>query len=357
MRRIFSVDWLVTHPTIAIGRRGVLGFGAALALQGCATLPAAQPSPVVAAGLEQRIDALARGFDGKVGIAVEDVRTRAVVAWRGRRWFPQQSVSKLWVALTVLDRADRQWLALDEPVHITRADMSVFNQPIQKLLGPDGYTITIGDLLGWAISRSDNAANDILIRRVGGPASVASVLADKDLPGLRASPEEHLLESRIAGLDWRPEYSFGQAFWAARDKVDPALRARKLQRYVDDPQDGATPKGIVRALGRLQRGELLSSASTAKFMALLAATETGPQRLKAGLGPGWRIAHKTGTGQDLGDLTTGYNDVGLITAPNGEVYALAVMIAETRRPVPERQALMAAVARAVVEAHEGVAGR
>jgi len=344
----------MVHPIRLIGRRGVLGMGVALALPAAAQ----PPSSVVTHALELRLIALAKGFDGKVGVAVEDVRTQAVVAVDGRTFYPQQSVSKLWVALTVFDRVDRGWLSLDEPIRITRADMSVFNQPIQKRLGPDGYATTLGDLLGWAIRRSDNAANDILIRRVGGPASVAEVLAAKDLPGVGASPEEHLLESRIAGLDWRPEYSFGQAFWTARDRVDPAVRARQLQHYVDRPEDGATPKGVVRGLGRLLRGELLTPTSTARFLDLLTATETGPQRLKAGLGPGWTIAHKTGTGQDLGDLTTGYNDVGLIIAPNGDAYAIAVMIAETRRPVPERQALMAAVARAVVEAHDrgGAAG-
>ena len=342
----------MAHDASMIGRRGVLGLAAALALPA-----SAEPSSaVVTHALEQRLDTLAKGFDGKVGIAVEDVRTQAVVAVDGRTYYPQQSVSKLWVALAVLAQVDRGALSLDEPIRVTRADMSVFNQPIQKLLGPDGYATTLGELLGWAISHSDNAANDILIRRVGGPGAVAAVLTAKDLPGVRASPEEHLLESRIAGLAWRPEYSFGQAFWTARDLVDPGVRMRKLQRYVDHPEDGATPKGIVRGLGRLQRGDLLSPASTVRFMGLLTATETGPLRLKAGLGAGWSIAHKTGTGQDLGDLTTGYNDVGLITAPNGDAYAIAVMIAETRRPVPERQALMAAVSRAVVEAHDGGAG-
>jgi beta-lactamase class A len=334
-----------------IRRRTVLGFAAAVALPAWAEPP--PPSAVVSHALEQRIDGLARSFDGRVGIAVEDVKTQAVVAWQGRRYFPQQSVSKLWVALAVLDQVDRGRLSLEEPIRVTRADMSVFNQPIQKLLGEDGYAATLGGLLGLAISHSDNAANDIIIRRLGGPAAVAAVIAAKALPGIRASPEEHILESRIAGLAWRQEYSFGQAFWTARDQVDPRVRLRKLQRYVDHPEDGATPKGIVRALGRLQRGELLSPASTERLIGLLTATETGPLRLKAGLGPGWSIAHKTGTGQDLGDLTTGYNDVGLITAPNGDAYAIAVMIGETRRPVPERQALMAAVSRAVVEAHDG----
>jgi beta-lactamase class A len=82
-------------------------------------------------------------------------------------------------------------------------------------------------------------------------------------------------------------------------------------------------------------------------------TSTGPMRLPAGLPPGWTIAHKTGTGQDLFDQSTGYNDVGLITAPDGRTYAVAVMIASTHRPVPERMTLMASVAAAVVAAHDG----
>ncbi len=130
------------------------------------------------------------------------------------------------------------------------------------------------------------------------------------------------------------------------------MRAAKLDAYVAHPQDGAAPAALVDGLARLQRGELLSAASTARFLAIMASTQTGPLRLKAGLAEGWTIAHKTGTGQDLADLTTGYNDVGLITAPDGRIYAVAVMIAATRRPIPDRQTLMADVARAVVAAHD-----
>ena len=65
------------------------------------------------------------------------------------------------------------------------------------------------------------------------------------------------------------------------------------------------------------------------------------------------MAHKTGTGQVLDSVSTGYNDVAIITAPDGKAYAVAVMIASTERPIPERQALMGAVARAVVDWHDG----
>jgi beta-lactamase class A len=130
-------------------------------------------------------------------------------------------------------------------------------------------------------------------------------------------------------------------------------RHAALDAYLAHPEDGATPVAVAVGLARLKRGELLSPASTALLLRVLGQTETGPMRLKAGLPEGWSIAHKTGTGQDLGDQTTGYNDVGLITAPDGRAYAVAVMIATTHRPVPERQDLMASVAAAVAAVHDG----
>jgi beta-lactamase class A len=330
-----------------------IALAAALALGACATVPPPSSSrPAPPAALVARLAELARSFDGRVGIAVEDVQDRWIAAYDGDTLFPQQSVSKLWVALAAFDAADRKSLDLSEPILVRREDMSVFNQPIQKVLGDTGYQTTLDDLLSWAISKSDNAADDILMRRVGGPEAVQRELSARGLVSIRSSPPEHLLESKIAGLVWKPEYSFGQTFWTARDQVDPAVRSALLKAYVADPDDGASPSAIVDGLSRLKRGELLSASSTLNFLQLLAATQTGPMRLKAGLGPGWSIAHKTGTGQDLGDLATGYNDVELLTAPDGRTYAVAVMIASTREPIPERQALMADVARAVVAQHD-----
>ena len=61
-----------------------------------------------------------------------------------------------------------------------------------------------------------------------------------------------------------------------------------------------------------------------------------------------KTGHKTGTGQDLGARTAGFNDVGILTAPDGKSYALAIMIGDTHRPVRERQMLMQQVAQAIV---------
>lgn len=299
-----------------------------------------------------------RRFDGRAGVAVRDVVSGQTWGVNADQPFPQQSVSKLWVALAAFDAVDRGADRLDAEVTIGREDLSVFHQPLRNAMrGGPTWTGTVEQLLQGALIQSDNAANDILMRRVGGPDAVAGVLARRRLTGIRAGPEERVLQAATAGLAWRPEYSFGRAFWMDRERLPPTQRVAALNRYLASPPDAATPTGITAALARLQRGELLTPNSTERMLSILEAVVTGRERLKAGLSPGWRLAHKTGTGQVLGPLQTGFNDVGLLIAPNGRTYAVAVMIASTTAPVPTRQTLMANVARAVIADHERRFGR
>ncbi|OYX33238.1 MAG: hypothetical protein B7Y99_07675 [Caulobacterales bacterium 32-69-10] len=310
-------------------------------------------APAAPMALTLRLEQLRKDFGGSVGIAVHDLQAGWTTGSNGLAVLPQQSVSKLWVAIALLDAVDRGEIDLAESVTVTPADLSVFNQPIREKLAGGAYQTTLGDLLAMQVALSDNAANDIVMRRVGGSEAVQRTIAAKRLGAIRAGPEEKVLQPKIAALAWKPEYSFGRAFWTDRDLIDPAVRHAALDAYLADPDDGATPVALVEALARLKRGELLSPASTARLQQVMAQTSTGPMRLPAGLPMGWTISHKTGTGQDLFDQSTGYNDVGLLGAPDGRTYAVAVMIGSTTRPVPERMTLMATVAAAVVAAHDG----
>ena len=127
-----------------------------------------------------------------------------------------------------------------------------------------------------------------------------------------------------------------------------AARNRALKRYLAAPYDGASANGITLGLALLKRGELLSRKSTNHLLALMRASRTGPLRLRSGLRSGWTLAHKTGTGQELGSLSTGYNDVGILVSPDGHRYAVAVMIASTHEPIPVRMRLMGNVTRAII---------
>jgi len=81
-------------------------------------------------------------------------------------------------------------------------------------------------------------------------------------------------------------------------------------------------------------------------------TKTGANRLKGGLKPGWTLSHKTGTGQVLGSVQAGYNDIGILTAPDGRSYAVAVMIKRTSTPLATRMTLMNNVVRTVINQHD-----
>jgi beta-lactamase class A len=304
--------------------------------------------PQPSARLLNAIQALGGSFRGEVGISVRDIDEGWTVAWEGDRPRPQQSVSKLWVAIAVMDAVDQGRLSLSDPVTVRRSDLTVFHQPIRAQIGKDGYRTTIGNLLSCAMTRSDNTCNDVLLWKVGGPEAIRRMLRTKGVEGVTFGPGERLLQARTAGLEWKPEWAGGWGFLQARAAMNQETRRRALERYLADPYDGASANGVTLGIALLAKGKLLSAQSTASLVTLMHASKTGPLRLKSGLRPGWTLAHKTGTGQDLGSLSTGYNDVGLLRAPDGHRYAVAVMIASTREPIPVRMRLMGDVTRAII---------
>jgi beta-lactamase class A len=314
---------------------------------------AARPAPPAPQYIRDRVNELGRGFDGRVGIAVRSIDEGWSAGWKANELYPQQSCSKLWVSITAMDAVDKGKLTLDDQVTLTRDDLTLFHQPIAAaILGTGTYTTTLGDLMVRAITTSDNTANDKLMRVAGGPAAVRSMIAAKHLGAIRFYNGERALQSRIAGLMWSPAYSTGTAFSEARNALPLTIRRAAFDRYVADPYDGAAPSAVVSALARLKRGELLSPASTQKLLDIMSHTKTGANRLKGGLAPGWVLNHKTGTGQELAGQQAGYNDIGILTGPDGKSYAVAVMIKLTSVPLPVRMTLMNDVVRAVITQHD-----
>lgn len=307
--------------------------------------------PTPPAALAAQIDALGRGFGGKLGIAVRSIDDGWTADFDGGGNFPQQSVSKLWVAMTVLGKVDAGELSLTDTITLTPADLTIFHQPIRKRIGSTGTRVTISELLYLAMTQSDNTANDALFRSVGGKAGVENFLIAKGLKGINMSEGEKQLQMQAAGMEWDDRFSYGRIFWQVRESVPYERRAAAINAYITNPVDGASPASIADGLARLQKGELLSDTSTAYLLDIMGQSITGPDRLKGGLIEGWTMAHKTGTGQVFKQLASAYNDVGIMTSPSGRRYAVAVMIGATTKPVPQRQEMMHGVVQAVI-AHD-----
>ena len=315
--------------------------------------PPSQP-PVVAApaDLRQQLTGLGRNFDGKVGIAVVSLNDGWEIDWNANTLFPQQSCSKLWVAITAMDAVDRGKVSLDQPVTLTPADLTLFHQPIrEKVLATGSYTTTLGSLLFQAITESDNTANDKLMRAVGGAPAVRAMIARKGLGSIRFYNGERALQSKTAGMPWKQSYSLGSAFWDARAALPVKTRTAAFKRYLASPYDGASPHAIADALAALKKGELLQPASSEKLLSIMGQTRTGGMRVKAALAPGWDWNHKTGTGQELQGRIAGLNDIGLLTAPDGSVYAMAIMVVANKSD-GSAQEIMRAVTKAVIAWHQ-----
>ncbi len=314
-----------------------LAFTAAAALSASAEPQKTSAADAAPVSLQQRIATLAEPFGERAGVAVQSVDDGWTVAVNGDRRFQQQSVFKTWVAAVALDAVDRGSLRWDEPVRIERADLIFPYQPIEKLVPSDGRDFTVEELVRWSVIHSDNPSVDALLKRLGGPSAVQPVLDRMRISGIRIDGGERELHAM---------FDQGRAELAAASKD---AKASVFERIFSDPRNSATPSGTAEALARLKKGELLSPLSTQRLLGIMAETETGPNRLKAGLPKDWTLAHKTGTGGDTDGATNGTNDIGVMTAPNGRSYAVAVFTWGTRRPMAERERLMADVARAVVE--------
>src|SRR5438046_2844544 len=171
-----------------------------------------RPNPPAPQYIRGRINQLGSSFNGRVGIAVRSIDDGWSTGWKADELYPQQSVSKLWVSITALDAVDKGKVSLGDAVTLNRSDLTLFHQPIAAQILGGGCTTTLDDLMFKAITTSDNTANDKLMRSIGGPDAVRSMIAAKHLGSIRFYNGERALQSRIAGLIWSPSYSIGNAF-------------------------------------------------------------------------------------------------------------------------------------------------
>ena len=326
--------------------RGAVCFALAVVLAVVAA--SAQPGQ-----LQNELIRITRGFDGRVGVCVQDASSTACV--NGAQRFPLQSVMKLLVGIATMDAVERKGWRLDETVIVRKQDLSLAVQPLAALVTGDGFQTTIDDLVRRAIVDSDSAATDFLVARLGGPRAVQEVLDRHRVSGVRFDRDERRLQTEIAGLKWRAEFVDSAVLDRAVAAVPEARRDAAFRAYQKDPRDTATPLGMAVLLQSLARGTLLSPASTRRLLEIMTQTATFPDRLKAGVPPGWTLAHKTGTSGTWRGVTAATNDVGVLTAPDGRLISVVVFIADSKASSENRAALIANVARTVVK-HSSSAG-
>lgn len=283
-------------------------------------VPYGQPRSF-ASDFEARLYNAADGSNGRIGVAVIDLGTGRTVSVLGDTPFPMASTSKIAVAATYLDGVDKGKWTLDDKfplmIPVGSARFSGSKAPVRA-----GEMLTARRLIELALINSSNPATDALLAAVGGPAAVNRWIKTTGVEGMR-------IDRDIATL--------------VRDdgEFDPARTV--------DLRDSATPVAMAQLLSGLFQGQWLSQRSRAFLLGTMERCVTGKRRMRALLPSDARIAHKTGT------LNNTASDVGIIQAPDGHAYAVAIYVTG-QGGKPNRDARIASIARTIYQANESHQG-
>ena len=263
--------------------------------------------------LSTRFAEIAQGAAGKVGVSAMVIETGERAGFHTRDRFPMQSVYKFPIAMAALHLVDTGKLKLDHPVTIAKSELvpPSLHSPIRDQ-HPEGASLSLRDVIRFAVAESDGTASDVLLRLCGGPAAVTTYLRGLDIHGVTVATTE-LEMSRGPMVQYRN--------WASPDAMVDLLRA-------------------------FHSGRGLLLASHALLDDFMAQSTPGPKRLRGLLPPGTRVAHKTGTSGTTGNLTRATNDVGIVTLPNGHHLAIAVFVSDSTASLDLREETIAKIARA-----------
>lgn len=286
-----------------------------------ATQPATSKSQVSSAhseALQNQIKEIASEAKGKVGVTAVALESgETLVSLNPHEHFPMHSVYKLPISMAVMQGVDAGKIKLSDKITISKDDLvgRVAHSPM-RLRHPNGATLTVEELHRFAISESDGAASDALMKLAGGPGAVQTYLTELSIKDMIVLDTEVTLTQ------------------------DTTARHRNW----------TTPEAAVALLRALHERRGLSEFAQGLLLKFMTESKPGQKRLKGLLPAGTSVAHKTGTsGTDKG-VTAATNDIGIITLPSGKHVAIAVFVSESPADEATREGVIAKIAKAVFEA-------
>lgn len=252
----------------------------------------------VAESNSKQIEDLEKTFDGKIGIYAINTSNGELIAHRGDERFPLQSTLKFIGVSALLNQNGADSGQLQEIIHYSQSDLIAWS-PITRKNIADGMTLEA--LSEAAISYSDNAAINIIMKKLGGPPAVAQF-------------------ARSAGNQtYNVEHYEGQL------NSDPTTGI-----------DTSTPKDMAMSVQKLTLGDGLTPAQQTQLIGWMRNNTVGYKRMRAGVPLGWIVADKTGSG-DYGIA----NDIGVLWSPYCKPIVLAIYTVQNQRDAKKREDIVA----------------
>jgi beta-lactamase class A len=218
------------------------------------------------------------------------------------------STFKWALVAAVLEKVDHEQVSLEERITYSEADLLENSSVTTQHVGEGA--LRLETLAHATVTVSDNAAANLLLRKVGGPSGLTAFFRRVGDPVTRLDRSEPELAENAPG----------------------------------DPRDTTSPRAMVGLMRSVLCGAVLSPASRQKLLDLMEACETGRRRLRAGLPAGWVVGDKTGTG-----LRGAFNDVAIALPPGRAPLLVAAYLSDGDAPEARLGEAQASIGRLVVE--------
>ncbi|MCD9006528.1 class A beta-lactamase-related serine hydrolase [Luteimonas sp. XNQY3] len=262
--------------------------------------------------LDRRVRDIDARFAGELGVHVQRLDDGAQYDFRGDEIWYLASGVKVPIAIAVLREIEQGWLTLDTQVALLDSDF--VDGAGRTNVHRAGDRLRIGWLIEQMIIHSDNTASDVLIRTVGlGQVNaVASELIARDVrittladvrrlaygmfhPGAARLTSQDMLALQRSGSGQARVRRLAQLLGVTpADFLLPDLDSA-FESYYATHINSATLRDYGHMLAALQDGRALDPERTRYLLDVMARVQTGRQRIRAGLPPNARFAHKTGT--------------------------------------------------------------
>lgn len=300
------------------------------------------------ANAEAEIARIAVRSNGVIGVAAEHTTTGALLAVNDDVLFPMASTVKVPIAIAALAKIARGEGSLSTMLTVEPREMNPTGPVGDEFLHP-GVALSVANLLQPMITRSDNTATDIVLRFVGGQSAVRSYLGElgvKEIDPVRTVRE---ILAALFYVEPAPDVSMRETLLRLSPDEKQALEIRRQSLnlpYIEDKRDQATPRGMLSLLLKLWNADGVPASVRDTLLPIMRATTTGLRRIIARLPNGVTVADKTGTASGTA------NDVGFLTLPqDGGTVALVIFLKASPLPIPEREDVIADVARTIYDAY------
>jgi beta-lactamase class A len=266
------------------------------------------------AKLKSEIEAISKQAKGIVGVGIMDLKTRETLLINQYHKFPMQSTFKFPLAMAMLNLIDKGKYKLDQKIHVKKAELDPETHSPMRDKRPDqDFDITIGELLSYSVSESDNNACDILFQLAGGTKKVNDYIHSLGVKDIAIVATEREMKA-----GWNVQYG-----------------------------NFARPSAYLQLLEIVYQGKSLSKASNEYLWKTMVEGPTGLKRIKGQLPKGTVVAHKTGTsGTNDKGVAAATNDLGIVKIPNGKDIAIVMFVSDATADIDTRELVIAQIAKA-----------